>query len=104
MSDWYQWIQNIAAERIDAVERHMLARPDEFPDFCEASRELDAVMTATEDLTDQAAKQREEAWVKYIGALAIEMYLAGARDGGRVYHAFTTGELPTIQKQEDEHD
>ena len=31
----------------------------------------------------------------------MEMYLAGARDGGRVYHAFVTGELPEIQKSEE---
>ena len=30
----------------------------------------------------------------HTAALALEMYLAGARDGGRVYHAFVTGELP----------
>ena len=30
----------------------------------------------------------------YEGAPALEMYLAGTRDGGRVYHAFITGELP----------
>lgn len=43
----------------------------------------------------------------YAAALALEMYLAGARDGGRVYHAFITGELPggAIQerKGEDHH-
>ena len=43
----------------------------------------------------------------YTAALALEMYLAGARDGGRVYHAFVTGELPggAIQerKGEDQH-
>ena len=33
-------------------------------------------------------------------ALALEMYLAGARDGGRVHHAFVTGELPGREIQE----
>ena len=36
----------------------------------------------------------------YTAALALEMYLAGARDGGRVYHAFVTGELPGREIQE----
>ena len=36
----------------------------------------------------------------YTAALALEMYLAGARDGGRVYHAFITGELPGKPIQE----
>ena len=38
-------------------------------------------------------------WI-YEGAPALEMYLAGARDGGRVYHAFVTGELPGRENQE----
>ena len=42
--------------------------------------------------------------MSYSAALAIEMYLAGARDGGRVYHAIITGELPSIQKQEEQHE
>ena len=32
--------------------------------------------------------------------LPMEMYLAGARDGGRVHHAFVTGELPGREIQE----
>ena len=35
-----------------------------------------------------------------LAALALEMYLAGARDGGRVHHAFVTGELPGREIQE----
>ena len=38
----------------------------------------------------------------YSAVLALEMYLAGTRDGGRVYHAFVTGELPAIQKRKEE--
>jgi len=45
--------------------------------------------------------ERDDLWTAYSSALALEMYLAGARDGGRVYHAFVTGELPEIQKPEE---
>lgn len=30
------------------------------------------------------------------------MYLAGTKDGGRLYDAFITGELPAIQKRVEE--
>ena len=43
---------------------------------------------------------RDELWMSYTAALALEMYLAGARDGGRVHHAFVTGELPGREIQE----
>lgn len=103
MGEWYNWLQNIAAERIDQVERHMLARPDEFQNFVDASRKLDeGMMNGT--LTSEELSARDELWMTYIGALGIELYLAGVRDGGRVYHAFTTGELPSIQKQEEHHE
>lgn len=103
MGEWYNWLQNIAAERIDQVERHMLARPDEFQNFVDASRKLDeGMMNGT--LTSEELSARDELWMTYVGALGIELYLAGVRDGGRVYHAFTTGELPSIQKQEEHHE
>lgn len=103
MGEWYNWLQNIAAERIDQVERHMLARPDEFQNFVDASRKLDeGMMNGT--LTSEGLSARDELWMTYVGALGIELYLAGVRDGGRVYHAFTTGELPSIQKQEEHHE
>lgn len=46
----------------------------------------------------------DELWMTYSAALAFEMYLAGTRDGGRIYHALTTGELPTIKKQKEDSD
>ena len=36
MSDWYKWLQTVAVERVDAVERHMLTHPKEYPSFNEA--------------------------------------------------------------------
>ena len=103
MDAWYSWLQNIAAERIDQIERHMLAHPDEFQNFVDASRKLDeGMMNGT--LTSEELGARDELWMTYVGALGIELYLAGVRDGGRVYYAFTTGELPSIQKQEEHHE
>ena len=52
-------------------------------------------------LIDCAKAERDDLWISYSAALALEMYLAGTRDGGRIYHAFVTGELPTIQKHKE---
>ena len=48
--------------------------------------------------------ERDNLWIAYSAAQALEFYLAGARDGGRVYHAIITGELPSIQKQDEQHE
>ena len=103
MNDWYAWIQNIALERIDAIESHLNSNPDLFPRFTEAARKVDAAMAQTAERPDDALSNRDDIWTSYSAALALEMYLAGARDGGRIYHAFTTGELPSIQKHEEVH-
>ena len=103
MSDWYNWIQNIALERIDAIERHLNTSPDLFPRFTEAAQRIDAEMEKTAAHPNEELSTRDDIWTAYSAALALEMYLAGARDGGRVYHAFVTGELPTVQKHEEEH-
>ena len=103
MSDWYNWIQNIALERIDAIERHLNTSPDLFPRFAEAVHRIDAAMEKTDTHPNEELSARDDIWTAYSSALALEMYLAGARDGGRVYHAFVTGELPSIQKHEEEH-
>jgi len=103
MSDWYKWLQTVAVERVDAVERHMLTHPKEYPSFNEASQALDDAMKKVQDNAADL-EARDALWVNYIGILAVELYLAGARDGGRVYHAFTTGELPLCQTKEGQHE
>ena len=69
--------------------------------------ELHAALDETEVHPNAQLTARDDLWTGYAAALALEMYLAGARDGGRVYHAFVTGELPggAIQerKGEDQH-
>ena len=103
MSDWYTWIQNIALDRIDEIERHLNTNPDLYPRFTEAAQRIDAAMEKTAAHPNEKLSARDDIWTAYSSALALEMYLAGARDGGRVYHAFITGELPSIQNHEEEH-
>ena len=96
MDDWKAWIREIAYERIEQIERQLNACPETFPEFA------DAAMEETDAHSDAKLTERDDLWMTYSAALALEMYLAGTRDGGRVYHAFITGELPAIQKREEE--
>lgn len=99
MNEWYSLIQQFAIQRIDEIERHLLSHPEEYPQYAEATQRLH---TAMDEHTDDALNDRDNLWIAYSAAQALELYLAGARDGGRIYHALTTGELPTIQKQEEQ--
>ena len=102
MNSWMEWIREIAYDRIDQIERHLNASPEAVPEFAAAAGKLDAAMGETGTHPDAKLTERDELWMTYSAALALEMYLAGTRDGGRVYHAFITSELPTIQKREEE--
>lgn len=102
MDDWKAWIREIAYERIDQIERQLNVGPEVFPEFAAAARKIDAAMDEMDEHPDAKLTERDDLWMKYSAALALEMYLAGTRDGGRVYHAFVTGELPAIQKHEEE--
>ena len=101
MSAWMDWIREAALSRIDTVERDLRAHPERSPLFDKAVRELHASLDETEAHPNEELTARDDLWMGYTAALGLEMYLAGARDGGRVYHAFITGELPgkTIQKR-----
>lgn len=101
MNDWHKWIREIAYDRIDQIERQLNASPEAFPEFAAAAGKLDAAMDETDKHPDEKLTERDDLWISYSAVLALEMYLAGARDGGRVYHAFITGELPAIQKREE---
>ena len=102
MNDWHKWIKEIAYDRIDQIERHLNASPEAFPEFADAASKIDAAMDETDAHPDAKLTERDDLWMTYSAALALEMYLAGTRDGGRVYHAFITGELPVIHKRKEE--
>ena len=102
MDDLKAWIREIAYDRIDQIERQLNASPDAFPEFAVAAEKIDAAMDETDAHPDAKLTERDDLRMTYSAALALEMYLAGTRDGGRVYHAFITGELPAIQKREEE--
>ena len=102
--DWQEATQafafRIATEQLDRVEADLKAHPEEHPDYHRAVAILDEMQSRISPRTDPRINDLSEAWMDYAGALAIEMYLYGVRDGGRIYHAFVTGELP-IQHRTD---
>ena len=100
MSAWMDWIRDVALNRIDTVERDLRAHPERSPLFDRAVRELHAALDETVAHPNADLTARDDLWMGYTAALALEMYLAGARDGGRVHHAFVTGELPGREIQE----
>lgn len=102
MDDWKAWIREIAYEHIDQIERQLNAGLEVFPEFDAVARKIDAAMDEMDEHPNAKLTERDDLWMTYSEALALEMYLAGTRDGGRVYHAFFTGELPAIQKHEEE--
>ena len=101
MNSWMKWIRETAYDRIDQIERQLNTSSDLFPEFADASGKLEAAMDETDKHPDAKLTERDDLWMTYTAALALEMYLAGTKDGGRVCHSFITGELPTIQKHEE---
>ena len=102
MDDLKAWIREIAYDRIDQIERQLNASPEASQEFADAASKLDAAMEETDTHPDAKLTEQDDLWISYSAVLALEMYLAGTRDGGRIYHAFITGELPAIQKREEE--
>ena len=82
MNDWKAWIREIAYDRIDQIERHLNACPEAFPEFAVAAQKIDAAMEETGEYPDARLTERDDLWISYSAALALEMYLAGTRDVG----------------------
>lgn len=99
MSKWTSWIQEVAAERVDSIERGLRQNLEAHPNYAKCARRLDDVEEARSKARGELADELADAWMQYSGALAVEMYLAGARDGGRLHHALTAGELGWIQER-----
>lgn len=103
MNEWYSLIQTFAVERVDQIERYLNEHPLEFPQFTEAAQKIDAAMEETDSHPNPELTERDNLWMSYSAALAIEMYLAGARDGGSSLSRHITGNFPR-QKAEEQHE
>lgn len=91
-----RYATDVAGWQVDEAEHDMQKRPDDFPEYTHARERMAA---AEEDLISKlgepmALEEFSDANNAYAAALAIEMYLRGVVDGGRMYHVFTTKNLP----------
>ncbi len=88
---------DIASWRVEAIEKIMRCAPDNFPDYAKARSEIEreqARLIQKLGNDDFALEPLMSAMMAYHGELVFEVYRQAVRDGGRVYHAFVTGELP----------
>lgn len=88
------YAEDIAGYQLDNIERELQRNPDAHLEFTSAASRLKAVEAQFDWASDPRLTELSEAWIAHSAALAVEMYLQGVRDGGRIYHAFITGELP----------
>ncbi len=92
-----RYATDVAGWQLEAAERDMQEHAECFPEHTRARERMAQTET---DLTPQlggdpmALEEYANANNAYAAALAIEMYLRGFLDGGRVYHAFVMRELP----------
>lgn len=98
-----RYATDIAGWQLDAVEHEMKSQPDRYAEYARArermaSAEADLISKLGGD--EMALEEYNDANNACAAALAMEMYLRGVMDGGRVYHAFLTHELPRGENAE----
>lgn len=95
--DLLAYADDIADWKMSSVEHEMVQDPKTYPEYARAiaGREVaETQLIQKLNCTSMEIDQLESAMTAYSAALAIEMYKRGVLDGGRMYHAFITGELP----------
>lgn len=97
LEDLKEYAYDIANWRVDHIESRMEKAPDDYPDFAAASKALDEekermIRKLGGDFRELEPLTR--AFLTYQSILIYEVYTQAVMDGGRVLHAFVTGELP----------
>ena len=100
MSSEREWMKvleryatDIAGQQLDRVEMELRKNPKKHPEYASAIDRLSAAEAQFDWEADERLTELSEAWQAHAAALAIEMYMRGVRDGGRIHHAFTTGAI-----------
>ena len=81
------------------IERDLIAHPASHAEFTVAERLLNEAETQRAEQRSPLLDLLADAWLRYCGILALEMYLAGARDGARIYHELLDGEMPQASEE-----
>ena len=88
---------DIASWRVDHIECLMENAADDYPEFAEAAKALDAEKERMIQKLGGDYRELEpltNAFLTYQSLLVFEVYVQAVLDGGRMLHAFVTGELP----------
>mgnify|MGYP006897839164 FL=1 len=91
---------DIASWRVDHIEYLMENAPDDYPEFAAAAKTLDAEKERMIQKLGGDYRELEpltNAFLTYQSLLVFEVYAQAVLDGGRMLHAFVTGELPAKQ-------
>ena len=97
LEDLEKYAYDIANWRVDHIECRMEKAPDDFPDFAAAVKALDEEKERMIQKLGGDFRELEpltRAFLTYQSILIYEVYTQAVMDGGRVLHAFVTGELP----------
>lgn len=97
LEDLKEYAYDIANWRVDHIESWMGKAPDDYPDFAAASKALDEEKERMIQKLGGDFRELEpltRAFLMYQSILIYEVYTQAVMDGGRVLHAFVTGELP----------
>lgn len=97
LGDLERYATDIACWRVEAIEKYMRRAPDSFPDYAQALVAIEqekASLIQKLGGDDFALELLMNALMAYHGELVFAVYRRAVLDGGRVYHAFITGELP----------
>ena len=95
--DLTDYADTVADWKMSSVEHEMEQDPETYPEYARAMAEREAAETQLIQARNCPRMEVDQlvcAMTSYSAALAIEMYKRGVLDGGRIYHAFVTGELP----------
>lgn len=88
---------DIASWRVDHIECLMEKAPEDYPEFAAAAKALDAEKERMIQKLGGDYRELEpltNAFLTYQSLLVFEVYAQAVMDGGRMLHAFVTGELP----------
>ncbi len=95
--DILRYATDVAVWRVEDIENDIRRAPDDFPDYAKALTDIErekASLIQKLGGDDFALEPLVNAMMAYHGELIFEVYKRAALDGGCIYHAFITGELP----------
>lgn len=100
-----RFAEDIAEKTMHELSVQMFSEPDKHPDYVSGCNRIIEVEHSIEQLLGADANlvyELGEAHFKRSYALAVEIYKRGVLDGGRIYHAMISGDLP-LKEVQDEH-